>query len=174
MKKSLVYILPAAFLIACNGETDKADKSAAVDPKQYSIEQFYKSTNVGGGSFSSDDSKLLVSSNESGIYNVYQIEIESSNRKALTSSTKESMFGVDYIPGGNDIIYTSDKGGDENDHLFLRRADGSEKDLTPGAKEKANSMAGQGIINFFTTAQTNAIPDTLICIEWILQVGKER
>ncbi len=47
------------------------------------------------------------------------------------------MFGVDYIPGGNDIIYTSDKGGDENDHLFLRREDGSEKDLTPGAKEKA-------------------------------------
>ncbi len=88
MKKSLVYFLPAAFLIACNGETDKADKTAAVDPKQYSIEQFYKSTNVGGGSFSSDDSKLLVSSNESGIYNVYQIEIEAPEPKSIDNFHK--------------------------------------------------------------------------------------
>ena len=138
MKKSLIYLLPAAIFVACNGETEKGDKAAAIDPKQYTIEQFYKSTNVGGGSFSSDDSKLLVSSNESGIYNVYQIDIASGNRKALTTSTKESKFAADYVPGSTDVIYSADKGGDENDHLFLlRSAGGTEKDLTPGAKEKA-------------------------------------
>ncbi len=86
---------------------------------QYSIEQFYKSTNVGGGAISSDDKKLLVSSNESGIYNAYEIDIASGQKKALTTSAKESVFGNDYVPGTTHFIYSSDKGGNENDHLFL-------------------------------------------------------
>ncbi len=137
MKKCLLFLVPAALIMGCNDGTEKADKTASAEIKQYSIEQFYKSTNVGGGAFSSDDTKLLVSSNESGIYNAYEIDIETGNRGSLTNSTKESMFGIEYVPGTKDIIYVSDKGGDENDHLFLRRKDGSEKDLTAGAKEKA-------------------------------------
>ena len=38
----------------------------------YTIEQFYKNVNISGGSFSPDETKLLVNSNETGIYNVYQ------------------------------------------------------------------------------------------------------
>ena len=79
-----------------------------------------------------------MSSNESGIYNAYEIDIASGQKKALTNSTKESVFANDYVPGSNSFIYSADKGGDENDHLYLQRPDGSVKDLTPGEKEKAN------------------------------------
>ncbi len=134
--KKLLSLLPAILLFSCAGD-DKKEQPPR-DVKQYTIEQFYKSTQVGGGSISSDDTKLLVSSNESGIYNVYEIDIASGQKKALTSSAKESIFANDYVPGTAHFIYNADKGGDENDHLFLQKMDGTITDLTPGEKEKAN------------------------------------
>ncbi len=134
--KRLLIALPAILLFSC-ASNDKKEE-APRDVKQYSIEQFYKSTQVGGGSISSDDSKLLVSSNESGIYNAYEIDIASGQKKALTNSSKESVFANDYVPGTANFIYNSDKGGNENDHLFLQRTDSTVKDLTPGEKEKAS------------------------------------
>ena len=133
--KRLFFAIPVIFLFAC-ANNDKKEQPR--DVKQYSIEQFYKSTQVGGGSISSDDTKLLVSSNESGIYNAYEIDIVSGQKKALTRSVKESVFANDYVPGTANFIYNADKGGNENDHLFLQKSDATVKDLTPGEKEKAS------------------------------------
>lgn len=123
------------FLPSC-----KQDKPAAPprEPKQYSIEQFYKTKATGAGIFSPDEQKLLVHTNESGIYNLYEINIADGSKKALTNSTVESCFAIDYVPGTGEVLYSSDKGGDENDHIFLLKADGTSQDLTPDAKEKAN------------------------------------
>ena len=52
---------------------EKKETAEAMQVKQYTIEQFMDNKAVGGGSFSPDSSKLLVSSNRSGIYNVYTI-----------------------------------------------------------------------------------------------------
>jgi dipeptidyl aminopeptidase/acylaminoacyl peptidase len=135
MKKLFLPIAFAGFLAACQEQAAKEPEARQV--AQYTIEQFYKSSNTGGGAISSDDQKLLVSSNESGIYNAYEIDIASGQKKALTTSAKESIFGNDYIPGTTAFIYSSDKGGNENDHLFLKRGADSARDLTPGEKEKA-------------------------------------
>ena len=134
--KRFLPLLPAVFLFSCANSDTK--EQAPREVKQYTIEQFYKSTQVGGGAISSDDTKLLVSSNESGIYNAYEIDIASGQKKALTNSTKESMFANDYVPGSANFIYNADKGGNENDHLFLQKADGTVKELTTGEKEKAS------------------------------------
>jgi len=56
----------------------------------------------------------------------------------LTNSTKESTFAVSYFPKDTRFLYTYDRGGNENSHLYLRELDGSERDLTPGDKVKAN------------------------------------
>lgn len=138
MKKILLPLCLLSLAACNNAENKTAQTEPAKEVKQYTIEQFYKSTNVGGGSFSADESRLLISSNESGIYNAYEIDIASGSKKALTNSTKESTFANDYVPGSNQVIYSADKGGNENDHLFLLKPDGSSKDLTPGAKEKAS------------------------------------
>ncbi|HKJ48412.1 MAG TPA: hypothetical protein VJ973_04950, partial [Christiangramia sp.] len=61
-------------------------------PKEYSIEQFYENTRVGGGQFSNDESKLLISSDESGIFNVYEINLADGSRTAVTNSENESFF----------------------------------------------------------------------------------
>lgn len=129
--RKLVFLLPALFLLACTQQPEKHV------PKQYSIEQFYKNTRIGGGAFSNDETKLLVSSDESGIFNVYEITIADGSKQQITHSEEESFFASDYVPTTGEIIYSADKGGNEIDHLYLLKSDGSTVDLTPGENEKA-------------------------------------
>jgi len=79
----------------------------------------------------------LVSSDESGIFNVYEIDIQSGEKKQKTFSEKESFFAIDYLPSSNDILFSADKGGDELNHIYLMKEDGTISDLTPGKNEKA-------------------------------------
>ena len=123
-------------IMACNQSEPTAEAPREI--KKYTIEQFYKNTNVGAGYFSPDESKLLVHSNESGIYNLYEINITDGSKKQLTDSNEESFFAVDYVPGTDQILYSADKGGNEIDHIYLLNSDGTSQDLTPGENEKAN------------------------------------
>jgi dipeptidyl aminopeptidase/acylaminoacyl peptidase len=135
MHKIFVWAFMCLAVASCNVAETTADKPREVKP--YSIEQFYKNTAIGGGAFSSDDRYMLVSSNESGIFNAYEIDIATGDRKKLTDSKKESVFANDYVPGTRHVIYSSDKGGNENDHLILLTSDSIVRDLTPNEKEKA-------------------------------------
>jgi len=115
-----------------------AQKNAMRNVKKYTIEQFMDTVRVGGSSFSADEKSILFHSNKTGIFNVYSISSSGGDAKPMTASTKESTYAVSYFPNDSRFIYTHDKGGNENSHLYLRTADGAEKDLTPGEKTKAN------------------------------------
>jgi dipeptidyl aminopeptidase/acylaminoacyl peptidase len=129
-------------------QDEKAPKSAKpastaiqTQPKQvkrYTAEQFMATTSLRGASFSADEKRVMFSSNESGIFNAYSVATTGGKPEALTKSTTDTTFGVAYFPDDDRILYTRDAGGDENNHLFVREKDGSEKDLTPGAKLKAS------------------------------------
>src|SRR6266513_2644173 len=94
-------------------------------------------TRLTGASFSSDENSILFSSNKSGIFNVYAMPVTGGEPKQLTNSTKESTFAVSWFPSDARFLYRYDKGGNENEHLYLRELNGSERDLTPGDKTKA-------------------------------------
>ena len=134
MKK--MFFLPASLivLLSCNNNNEPVAQKTV---KQYSIAQLYKTKSIGGGLFNKDESKILVQNNESGIFNLYEIDLADTAMKQLTNSGKESFFAVDYVAGTDKTIYSADQGGNENDHLYLRQPDGTVKDLTPGEKEKA-------------------------------------
>ena len=106
--------------------------------QKYSIEQFYQNLNIYGGSFSSDESRLLVTSNETGIYNVFALPVDGSEPRQLTSSEKESYFALSYFPTDNRILFQADQGGNENDHLYLLNTDGKIIDLTPTENAKSS------------------------------------
>lgn len=114
----------------------KRNKQQAV--KQYTIEQFMNTERVGGSAFSYNEQAILFHSNRSGIFNVYSIPTAGGERKPLTNSTKESTYIVSAFPNDARFLYTYDKGGNENSHLYVRELNGSERDLTPGDKTKAN------------------------------------
>ncbi len=136
--KSALFSLSLFFsvfvLVSCSGEPEKT-------VKQYAIEQFYKNKQIFGGSFSPDENRLLVTSNETGIYNLFEISITDGKQRQLTDSKVESFFAIDYVPSSGEILYSADKGGDEIDHIYLLSKDSISKDLTPGPREKA-SFAG--------------------------------
>jgi dipeptidyl aminopeptidase/acylaminoacyl peptidase len=118
-----------------------AAKASQKTPKRYTIEQFMATTSITGASFSKDEKQILFSSNESGIFNVYTMPVSGGKPVALTKSTTDSTYAVGYFYNDDRILFTRDKGGDENNHLYVRELDGSERDLTPGTKLKA-SFAG--------------------------------
>ncbi|PKQ64734.1 S9 family peptidase [Labilibaculum manganireducens] len=126
MKRNYLILFALLFVLAaCQ------PKKKVVEIPSYSIEQFYKNTNVSGGSFSGDGSKLLVSSNETGIYNLFEIPVDGSPAKQLTNSEKESFFGLAYFPNSDKVLLSYDQGGNENNHIYMRDVDGTITDLTP-------------------------------------------
>jgi dipeptidyl aminopeptidase/acylaminoacyl peptidase len=145
MKASLRVASIAAFLFAFSvavpaeaiaAAAAKATPGKAV--KRYTIEQFMATTSYAGASFSADEKSILFSSNETGIFNAYKISTAGGKAEAKTKSATDSTYSVSFFPNDDRILFTRDNGGDENNHLFVRELDGSEKDLTPGAKLKAN------------------------------------
>ncbi len=129
MKNSLFLLLLMSFPVWSQQDTTSVE--------EYSIEQFYENTRIGGGEFSEDEKRLLMSSDESGIFNVYEINISDGSKKQITNSKDDSFFAIDYVPGTGEILFSADKGGNEVNHIYLLSDDGTTIDLTPGENEKA-------------------------------------
>lgn len=132
-------LLILSLILAASGAVAQPKKQAPA-VKEYTIEQFMNTVRIGGSSFSADEKSLLFHSNQSGIFNVYSVAVTGGAPTQLTSSTKESTFAVTYFPNDARFLYSYDRGGNENSHLYLRELDGSERDLTPGDKVKANFL----------------------------------
>jgi dipeptidyl aminopeptidase/acylaminoacyl peptidase len=138
---------------AATAPRDRARQSART-PKPYTIEQFLATTSLSGASFSPDEKQILFSSNETGIWNAYTIPVAGGNASPVTSSTTDSTYAVAYFPKDTRILYTHDRGGDENDYLYVRDANGKDRDLTPGDKLKAAFIGWSGDDSAFYV-QTN-------------------
>lgn len=141
MKKLSIFI-GLFFLMILNSCKKGEEKQEARMPQQYEAEEFYdtKSTYVSG--FNTDETKILIGHNQTGIFNLYELNLSDTTSVPLTQSKKESYFSVDYLPNSSKFIYSSDKGGDENSHLFLANHNNtSVKDITPWANSN-NSFVG--------------------------------
>ena len=109
--------------------------------RQYTIEQFLNTTSVNGASFSADESRILFSSNKTGIWNAYSVPVTGGEWTAVTTSTTDSTYAVSYFPKDDRVLVTRDQGGNELNHLYVLGKDGQERDITPGAKLKATFVA---------------------------------
>ena len=139
MKYSTFYSC-IGFILLLHSCKSGSEDSAAQLPKIYTIDQFYKTTNVGAVEFNADETAILVHSNKTGIFNGYELPVNGDTAKPLTTSVTESIFMIGYKPGTSDYFYSSDKGGNENDHIYLKEAGKEAVDLTPGEKVKANFL----------------------------------
>lgn len=136
----------------------KTSQKAQKPPKRYTIEQFMATTSVSGASFSRDEKQVLFSSNASGIFNAYVLPVGGGTPRALTNSTTDSTYAVGFFYNDDRILFTRDQGGNEQNHLFVRELDGSERDLTPGAKLKASFAGWQPDGNAFYVATNERDP----------------
>ena len=99
-------------------------------PKLYSAEQFYQTRSYAMGgveadAFSHDGKALLVSSDETGTFNAYWLPVAGGPVVPLTRSTTNATYGVSAFPRDGRVIVSSDTGGNELTHLYVRGTDGA-------------------------------------------------
>ncbi|MFQ5670709.1 MAG: S9 family peptidase [Acidobacteriota bacterium] len=145
MRAKQVTVMLAVLLWAgCGGRPAGEAESAAF--RQYDARTFFMTTSFGaadshGFAFSPDGRRILVSDDESGVFNARSIDIQSGVSTELTASAGSAVFAVSYFPGDERVLFTADQDGNELDHVYVQEPDGSRRDLTPGEKLKA-SFAG--------------------------------
>lgn len=149
----LILISAAALLgTACASSapaSDLAGPPVAAEPappepvkfETYSAQQFYDTVGYSlaagrGRCFSPDGQTLLISSDETGIFNTYAMSLDGT-KTALTASATDSTFAESYFPAGDRVLVEADGGGNELHHLYVRAPDGTLTDLTPGEKTRA-------------------------------------
>jgi dipeptidyl aminopeptidase/acylaminoacyl peptidase len=145
-----LFLIPILLLAACKpaAEPPAAATEATAQPApssaelvqpatKHPIEDFVDTTGVAGASFSPDESRILFSSNKSGIWNAYTMPVGGGEWTPVTTSTVDNTYAEAWFPGDDRKLVSRDQGGNELDHLYVIEADGSEKDLTPGDKLKA-------------------------------------
>ena len=111
-KNSILFLALIALLAACNNEP-----AARKEVKQYTAVQLYNNKSIGGSAFNADETKILATANITGINNLYELNIADTTMAPLTSSTKESFYSVDYLPGSNKYLYSADQGVNEKSHI---------------------------------------------------------
>jgi dipeptidyl aminopeptidase/acylaminoacyl peptidase len=148
--------LSSLVLTACQQENAPApepEATAAPPPVQvaeeaadtvtrYSAEAFFATTSVGlpgsaSHAFSPDGRHVLMSSDASGVFNVYAQPVDGSDPVQLTNSTTNATFAVSYFPNDERVLFTFDEGGNELNHVLVRETSGETRDLTPGDSLKA-------------------------------------
>ena len=111
-------------------------------PQQYTIDQLYNNIDIYGSDFNQDETKILIGTNKSGIYNVGEMTLSDTSITMFSHSVTDAFFAEKYIIGTDKFIYSADKGGDENSHLYVKSAsDTVIKDITPWPNS-ANSFLG--------------------------------
>jgi len=135
--KKRYFAIPLLAGVACLVWTCKSSETAEKPPKKYSIQQFMEIVQLFGGAFSADESKILISSKATGIFNAVEIDIKSGEQKPLTRSIDDAIVAYSYFPKDDRVIYGSDKGGNEITHLYVRNTDGMTTDLIQDTAAKA-------------------------------------
>ncbi|HEV8511977.1 MAG TPA: S9 family peptidase [Cyclobacteriaceae bacterium] len=133
MKLSKILIVGVVLLLVGSCKPKETEKP----PKAYTIRQLMDVVQITGGAFSPDETKVLISSKATGIFNAVEINIETGEQKPLTTSTDNAIFTYGYFPKDDRILYGSDKGGNEITHIFVRNTDGKVNDLIQDTTAKA-------------------------------------
>jgi dipeptidyl aminopeptidase/acylaminoacyl peptidase len=141
--RTIAIGLAAALAAACSSTAVESERAAAAPPAppEYGIEDFMATTRIGGASFSPDGRKLVYHSNQTGVFNVYEVSADGGTPTALTSSADNAIFAIGFFPQDERLLYSSDRGGNELTHVYVRERDGATRDLTPSPKARA-SFAG--------------------------------
>ncbi|OAB78250.1 S9 family peptidase [Cochleicola gelatinilyticus] len=135
MKKLITIGVLSLLLIGCK-EQKKEEVAQVKEVQQYSIEQFMDNENAFANGYTADKSKVLMTSNRSGIYNLYSVPANGGELMPITKSDSASIYGISYFPEDNRILFRMDGNGDEIFKIFLKDNE-TIKRLTPAKNVRA-------------------------------------
>lgn len=139
----LIMGVSASVLLAgCAQDESAMEAEAPQVHETYSAEQFFQTTSyrMGGAgpyAFSAANGDLIISSDQTGVYNAYRLNTATGEMTALTESTDRGVYAESWFPEDDRFIYQQDGNGDELTHVFVMSEGGEVTDLTPGEGHKA-------------------------------------
>jgi len=135
MKKISLIFSALLLVIACKDKA-KDDTKEVAEVKTYTIEQFMGNEIASANGFSPDKSKVLITSNRSGVYNMYNVSVEGGEFIPVTQSDSASVYGISYFPDDDRILFRMDGNGDEIFKIFVKDSSGIKR-LTPEKNVRA-------------------------------------
>jgi dipeptidyl aminopeptidase/acylaminoacyl peptidase len=140
-----VLLAPTAALGGAAPGAAQAPASVTSAPAPYSARTFFETTSYTmasgeGIAFSRDGRSLLINADSSGVFNAYTLPVTGGQPAQVTRSADNATFGTSFFPNDDRVLFTADQGGNELNHLYVRLADGTVRDLTPGERLKASFL----------------------------------
>jgi len=158
-------VLISLVLVGC-GAGDVPVEPARTEPSAtYTMDQLLKTVSVGGGSFNQDETRILVHTNETGVFNVYELDLATGERTAVTEG-EDTIFAVAYMPHDERILFRKDAAGNEVHHLFLRELDGTVRELTEGEATRETFAGFSHDLRSFFTANNRRDERFFDIYEW--------
>ena len=141
--------LPALFLSGALA----ACAPAPPEVPSHDARAFYETEQVFGASFSADETRILMTSDRTGVMNAYAQPVAGGAPEPLTASTTDANMGMAFFPEDDRVLFTADQGGNELNHLYVLSPGETPTDITPGENLKAGfrRFSGDGE-RFFVTS----------------------
>ncbi|MGB3626666.1 MAG: S9 family peptidase, partial [Henriciella sp.] len=136
----------------------------ALSVTEYPASLFHETTSYRLGSssghiFSPGGDTILASTDASGIFNAVTLDA-TGDMTPLTSSDDNAIYAQSFFPDDSRVIVTSDGGGNEIFHVYVREADGTLTDLTPGEEVRASFLGWRDDGAVFYVATNERDPET--------------
>ncbi len=137
----LIFLISiTACLWACTNKESSSENIKSVPT--YTVEQFLNTRKIFGSAFSPNELKVMYSSNETGIFNAFEIDTEGIGQpKQLTFSKENAIYAISYFPEDERILFKSDRGGNEITNLFVKEKNGTLRNITPDSTAKSEFLA---------------------------------
>jgi len=135
MKQYVLFGMAALLLWSCKDQNTE-ETAEVIDIDQYSIEQFMDNENAFANGYSPDKSQVLMTSNRSGIFNMYTLPSKGGEAVQITQSDSASVFGISFFPEDDRILFRMDGNGDEIFKIFMKEGDYVQR-LTPAENVRA-------------------------------------
>lgn len=137
----LIFLISiTACLWACTNKEGSSENIKSVPT--YTVEQFLNTRKIFGSAFSPNELKVMYSSNETGIFNAFEIDTEGIGQpKQLTFSKENAIYAISYFPEDERILFKSDRGGNEITNLFVKEKNGTLRNITPDSTAKSEFLA---------------------------------
>lgn len=132
--RALILLFSMLVAMGCASQPAHSKQAA----KKYTVEEFLKTDNYRGGSFSPNENKILVTTNKEGHHHPYAIDIENGMMERMAPDFTNPISYAVYFPHDERILFSADNNGDERYHIYCCNTDGKIVDLTEGMTGRAD------------------------------------